>query len=345
MNSEDVEKQHAELVALAIVSLIAGAACGALGTLFRLSLGRADQARDVFIAWARSGHAVVGFVLVLLAASASTALAAWLVRRFAPEASGSGIPHVESVLNGDQPAAPLALIPVKFVGGVLAIGAGLALGREGPTVQMGASIAHLLGTLFRRNADDCRVLLAAGAGAGLATAFNAPIAGAVFVLEELVRRFETRTTIAALGASAGAIAVARLMHGDSPDFQFAAQPFPGFGTVPAHLALGVVVGLLGAAYCRAILLARGACRRSGRTARVACTGPGGRRRRGHTARPRGHRRAFRHRAHAPDPLRAGCRVICSAYPGRTVCADARARRTNGPRVRPDLHALVPRGGR
>jgi CIC family chloride channel protein len=264
MNSEDVEKQHAELVALAIVSLIAGAACGALGTLFRLSLGRADQARDVFIAWARSGHAVVGFVLVLLAASASTALAAWLVRRFAPEASGSGIPHVESVLNGDQPTAPLALIPVKFVGGVLAIGAGLALGREGPTVQMGASIAHLLGTLFRRNADDCRVLLAAGAGAGLATAFNAPIAGAVFVLEELVRRFETRTTIAALGASAGAIAVARLMHGDSPDFQFAAQPFPGFGTVPAHLALGVVVGLLGAAYCRAILLALAASDRLAR---------------------------------------------------------------------------------
>jgi CIC family chloride channel protein len=120
---------------------------------------------------------------------------------------------------------------------------------------MGASIAHLLGTLFRRNVDDCRVLLAAGAGAGLATAFNAPIAGAIFVLEELVRRFETRTAVAALGASGGAIAVARLIHGDLPDFQFAAQPFPGFGTVPVHLALGVVVGLVGAAYCRAILWA------------------------------------------------------------------------------------------
>lgn len=253
MNSTDVDRQRGGLVALAIASLIVGAATGLLGTLFRLALEHADRLRGLFVSWAH-GH-VIGLVLVLFAAAASTALAAWLVRRFAPEASGSGIPHVEAVLSADQPAAPLALVPVKFFGGVLAIGAGLALGREGPTVQMGASIAHLFGTLVRRNADDCRVLLAAGAGAGLATAFNAPIAGAVFVLEELMRRFETRTAIAALGASAGAIAVARLIHGDLPDFQLAAQPFPGAGTVPAHLALGVVVGLAGVAYCRTILWA------------------------------------------------------------------------------------------
>ncbi|KJK23041.1 chloride channel protein [Burkholderiaceae bacterium 16] len=253
MNSTDVAQQRGGLITLAIASLIAGAATGLLGTSFRLALEHADRLRGLFVAWAQ-GH-VIGLVLVVSAAAFSTALAAWLVRRFAPEASGSGIPHVEAVLGADQPAAPLALIPVKFFGGVLAIGAGLALGREGPTVQMGASIAHLLGTLVRRNVDDCRVLLAAGAGAGLATAFNAPIAGAVFVLEELMRRFETRTAIAALGASAGAIAVARLIHGDLPDFQLAAQPFPGAGTVPAHLALGVVVGLAGVAYCRAILWA------------------------------------------------------------------------------------------
>ena len=107
-------------------------------------------------------------------------------------------------MNGELPQAPFRIIPVKFVGGVLAIGSGLALGREGPSVQMGATMAHLIGKVFRRNWPDCRVLLAAGAGAGLATAFNAPIAGAIFVLEELVRRFEPRIAIAALGASATA---------------------------------------------------------------------------------------------------------------------------------------------
>ncbi len=263
MNSPPVEEQHAGLIPLAAASLLVGAATGLLGTLFRIALERADELRNLLIVWAHA-RPVVGFVVVLVAASASTAVAAWLVRRFAPAASGSGIPHVEAVLSGERPPAPLVLIPVKFIGGVLAIGAGLALGREGPTVQMGASIAHSLGVLFRRNAHDCRVLLAAGAGAGLATAFNAPMAGAVFVLEELLRRFDTRTTVAALGASAGAIAVSRLMRGDAPDFQFAMQAFPGFGTVPAHLVLGVVVGLLGVAYCRAILLALAASERLSR---------------------------------------------------------------------------------
>jgi chloride channel protein, CIC family len=252
MISEDIREERNALVVLGIVALIVGAASGLLGALFRLSLERADEFRDVFITWARSEHGI-GLIIVLLAASAATALAAWLVAHFSPEASGSGIPQVEAVLNGDLAPARLSLIPVKFIGGVLAIGAGLALGREGPTVHMGASIAHVLGKSFRRNAHDCMVLMAAGAGAGLATAFDAPIAGAVFVLEELTRRFETRTAVAALGASASAIAVARLLHGGGAAFQLAAQPFPGFGTLPVHLLLGIVAGLLGTAYCRAIL--------------------------------------------------------------------------------------------
>lgn len=247
-----IQDERAGLVPLAAASVVVGAATGAIGVLFRFALDRADAWRNAFIAWAHAGHDGA-VLLVVLAAAVASGLAAWLVARFAPMASGSGIPHVEAVLHSTLPPAPLVLIPIKFAGGVLAIGAGLALGREGPTVQMGASIAHVIGGIFKRNADDCRVLLAAGAGAGLATAFNAPIAGAVFVLEELMRRFHTRTAVAALGASASAIAMARLLHGDLPDFHVPAQPFPGFEMTGAHLLLGALLGLLGAAYSRVIL--------------------------------------------------------------------------------------------
>src|SRR5690242_3792803 len=150
------------LLVLALLACIVGALAGAIGALFRLSLIRADGWRDAVIAWSH-GVPVVGFVLVTTACAAAVALAAWLVRRFSPEASGSGIPHVEAVLGEEVPPAPFSVLPVKFVGGVLAIGAGLALGREGPTVQMGASIANVVGRLSRRTWPDARALLAAGA--------------------------------------------------------------------------------------------------------------------------------------------------------------------------------------
>src|SRR6516162_4694037 len=159
------------LLALALLALVAGALAGLVGAIFRLCLEQADRLRDVLIARAH-GWEVVGFLLVLTACAAATALAAWLVRRYSPHASGSGIPHVEAVVRGELPQAPFRLIPVKFLGGLLAIGSGLALGREGPSVQMGAGTAHFVGKLFRRSDQDCKTLLAAGAGAGLATAFN-----------------------------------------------------------------------------------------------------------------------------------------------------------------------------
>ncbi|MFZ0840776.1 MAG: chloride channel protein, partial [Xanthobacteraceae bacterium] len=202
------------LLVLAVLALVVGVASGLIGALFRLTLIWCDGLRDQWIAWARTGS-FAGLLIVIGGTAAAVALAAWMVRRIEPHASGSGIPHVEAVLRGDLPPAPARLMVVKFIGGVLAIGFGLALGREGPSVQMGANVANWIGKLFRRAWPDCRVLLAAGAGAGLATAFNSPIAGAVFVLEELGRKFELRIAIAALGASTAAITVARLFLGDA----------------------------------------------------------------------------------------------------------------------------------
>ncbi len=248
----DSSDERSSLTALALLSLLAGAAAGLLGACFRRLLDEANTLRGEFIDWAHA-YSYLGMALVVALVAAATAFAAWLVRRFSHEASGSGIPHVEAVLHETKPPASYAVLPVKFFGGLAAIGAGLALGREGPTVQMGASAAHLVGTLFRRNAADARILLAAGAGAGLATAFNAPIAGSVFVLEELMRRFDTRITIATLGASAAAISVSRLLLGDAPDFLLEPLPYPAIGSTPVFIVFGLFVGLLGIGYNRAIL--------------------------------------------------------------------------------------------
>jgi CIC family chloride channel protein len=250
----DLVEDEGSLLVLSLLALVAGAIAGMVGAIFRVLLEQADRFRDLLIAWAH-GQRTMGLLLVLALCASAVTIAAWLVNRYSPEASGSGIPHVEGVIHGQLPPAPFRLIPIKFVGGMLAIGSGLALGREGPSVQMGASLAHLVGKTFRRTWPDCRVLVAAGAGAGLATAFNAPIAGAIFVLEELVQRFEHRIAIAALGASATAIVVARVFLGDTPDFHVTALSYPEAGVRPLYFALGGIAGLLAVAYNRTLLAA------------------------------------------------------------------------------------------
>jgi chloride channel protein, CIC family len=244
--------EEGSLLALAGVSVLVGGVAAMLGSGFIRSLEHATRWMGALTAWAHGRSA--GCLVVIAACAGSTVFAARWVRLYSKFASGSGIPQVEAVLSGDLPPARRGLILVKFVGGTLAIGAGLALGREGPCVQMGADAAFWIGRFLRRTWADSLVLMAAGAGAGLATAFNAPIAGAVFVLEELMRRFDTRATIATFAASASAIAVSRSFLGQGPIFNIAAPVYPAFGSLPLYLGLGILAGALGIAYNRLLLM-------------------------------------------------------------------------------------------
>jgi H+/Cl- antiporter ClcA len=119
------------LMVLALLAPIAGGAAGAIDAIFRLALERADRERILLSVLAHR-MPLLGFCCYVAGCAAALAISAWLVRRFPPDASGSGIPQVEAALNGDLAGAPPRLLPVKFFGGLLAIGAGAALGREGP---------------------------------------------------------------------------------------------------------------------------------------------------------------------------------------------------------------------
>ncbi|MGA9601489.1 MAG: H(+)/Cl(-) exchange transporter ClcA [Methylocystis sp.] len=239
-------------MAVSAASLLVGSGVGVVSASFRLFLEKADHLRDALVEWAHP-YAIGGLALMVVVCAAAAWIAAWLVRRFSPYASGSGIPHVENVLNRRLPPAPASLLLVKFFGGLLAIGSGLALGREGPSVQMGATIGNLGGEAFGLNWRLRRVLLAAGAGAGLAAAFNAPVAGAIFVLEELVRQFKLHIAIAALGASATAIFVSQAILGTAPDFHVEELAFADPQTCPLYFVFGAIAGAAGVLYCRLLL--------------------------------------------------------------------------------------------
>jgi chloride channel protein, CIC family len=182
-------------------------------------------------------------------------LAGWLVERIAPETSGSGIPQVKAVLGKVPVALDLRVAVIKLLGGVLALGSGLPLGREGPTVQIGSALAATLSRRFPTSPDHRRQLIAAGAGAGLAAAFNAPIAGVLFVVEELLQDVSNLTLGTAILASFIGSTVSRWLGGQGLDLKpsdlvtsFAAQD------IPFYFLLGLLAGLLGALFNRSILL-------------------------------------------------------------------------------------------
>lgn len=171
-----------------------------------------------------------------------------LVVRFAPAAEGSGIQRVEAVFSSEATLASPAVVPVKVFGGLLAMGSGLALGREGPTVQMGATLSWWVSRLLTKDEQDMRVIEAAGAGAGLAVAFNAPIGGSIFVFEELTSSFTPWLMVATLAAALVAVWIMRLMLGNALDFTLAHVSLTQVWRLGPFLALGALLGAVGAVY-------------------------------------------------------------------------------------------------
>lgn len=231
---------------------LVGLAAGLVAIVFRALLAAGDQLRNGLIAWSH-GVPAIGWLAPMLLGATGATIAVLLVRGVAPEASGSGIPHIEAVLHRLRELRWQRVLPVKLVGGTIAIGAGLALGREGPTVQMGASVAAGIATWLRSPPRERLTLIAAGAGAGLAAAFNAPLAGLVFVLEEMQRDFRPAVFGAAFIAAALADILARLIAGQLPVFTIPSYPVPPLTALPAFVVLGVVTGLFGMLFNRGLL--------------------------------------------------------------------------------------------
>lgn len=162
---------------------------------------------------------------------------------------GSGIPHVEGELMGLLHPSWWSVLWRKFVGGILAISSGLMLGREGPSIQLGAMTAKGLAQGFGASAREKRVLIAAGAAAGLSAAFNAPIAGLLFVVEEVYHHFSRHVWVTSLTASLVANTVSLGIFGQSPVLSMKEQlPTLPLSSYWLLLLLGLFLGFLGYAY-------------------------------------------------------------------------------------------------
>ena len=176
----------------------------------------------------------------------------WLNKK-EPMAAGSGIPQVKGAILGLMKMRWFSIIWVKLLGGILGIGAGLSLGREGPSIQLGAVAAQGISRTFGRTRLEERYLLTSGASAGLAAAFNAPLAGVIFALEELHRNFSIVVLLPAMAAAFTATMLSRALFGRASIFEFPDLQIMPLEYYSVVILIAAVVSLAGVLFNKGLL--------------------------------------------------------------------------------------------
>lgn len=241
-------------VKLLLLAALVGTLTGLAGVAFNRAVNLMLQLRINTLAAQHSGF-VTGVIYAFAASAIMGGMGYFLVRRFAPEAGGSGIPEIEGALEELRPVRWWRVLPVKFFGGMGALGSGMVLGREGPTVQLGGNIGGMCSDLFRlRSAESRHTLLATGAAGGLAAAFNAPLAGILFIIEEMRPQF--RYSLVSIKAVFVGVIMAsivyRLCEDNGAIIDIGQLRDAPTDTLWLYLLLGVLFGAVGVAFNRLI---------------------------------------------------------------------------------------------
>ncbi|WP_392552579.1 H(+)/Cl(-) exchange transporter ClcA [Orbus wheelerorum] len=253
----DTLQNRMPFVVIFIAGII-GMVTGFVGSLFQYAVSWVSRSRVELSLNLFSNHWAT-YIWSFFIAALMGIFAYYLVQRFSPEASGSGIPEIEGALIDKRPVRWLHVLPVKFFGGLGALGSGMVLGREGPTVQMGANLGQLIAKLFRiDNKESKHTFLATGAAAGITTAFNAPLAGILFVIEEMREEFTySLSSIKAIFIGVvGACIMYRVMISTAPIFNFSMYAAVPLSSLWIYFIFGGILGLIGAISNQGVLKLR-----------------------------------------------------------------------------------------
>lgn len=238
------------------LTILIGVLCGLAAVAFHLAI-RAAESRLIGRAMSARGHSWIWWTI--LTPTMGGLLSGALLQYVVPDARGSGIPQVKVAyaVRGGKLSFTHSTIG-KFLIGTLQIGSGASLGREGPTVQICAGIASLLGRVAALSRDSLRRLLPVGAAAGIAAAFNAPIAAVTFTVEEVVGDLDQTVLSGVIVAAALAAAIERSVLGEHPVFDVPA----GYGLHHAssllfYAALGVAAAFVSLSFTESLLKLRG----------------------------------------------------------------------------------------
>ncbi|PKK39426.1 Cl- channel, voltage-gated family protein [Clostridiaceae bacterium JG1575] len=250
MKITDSLKQYRQLKRRLVTDgIVAGIFAGLLSVGYRWILSVADLIRHDML-MRRDPTSL----LLWVGACVVFALVIGRLLEWEPLSSGSGIPQVQGEILGYFNMSPLRLITAKVLGGFLGSLAGLSLGREGPSIQIGAAAGKLSSRLLHRDLTEESYIVSAGASAGLAAAFNAPLAGTLFTLEEMHKNFSPLILIPSLIAAVIADFLCKNVFGLAPVFRFTTSQALPLTQYYAVLFMGIITGFVGVLFNKSIPL-------------------------------------------------------------------------------------------
>jgi len=223
--------------------ILIGVFAGGLAVAFHGVINLAEKTREDLAVLADS-HSLVAEIGIMAACGLLAATAVGMVRLIAPEAEGSGIAAVLVAHRGISPRRAMRILWVKFAAGFCGLACGMPLGREGPSVQIGAMASVILRRYGPRLIYYKRRAVHLGAAAGLAAAFNAPLSGAVFSFEMLRQPFTTRNGFETILVCAVADWICRLAHGPLLQLPIDLSGFREIQELPTFLLVGLWAGLV-----------------------------------------------------------------------------------------------------
>ena len=247
--------RYKKIIVFYLLALLVGALTGAVGSVFQMCIDKLGEALSQSYAYV-STLGIPSLIISSITTLIFVLFTWFMVRRVAPETSGSGVQEIEGALMHKRPVHWMRVLPVKFIGGVLAIAGGMVLGREGPTIQMGGNLGEAVGRGAKLSRKRRDALIASGSGAGLATAFNAPLAGVLFVMEEMREAFPLsflHFKTVALSCVASTLVLQSIM-GTKPSIVMEVFEAPSLSSLWLFLVFGLIVGFVGIAFNRVLMV-------------------------------------------------------------------------------------------
>ncbi|MGI6294816.1 MAG: chloride channel protein [Armatimonadota bacterium] len=194
---------------------------------------------------------------VILAPVVGAIFVAFLVKNFAPEAKGHGVPEVMDAIYYNRGIIKPVVAVIKSIASAISIGSGGSVGREGPIVQIGSTFGSNIGRWLKISTDQCLTMIACGAGAGIAATFNTPVGGVLFAVELMLHEVSARTIVPVVLACATATFIGRVYFGDHPVFTIMLRDIvffhlDHFWELLTYIGLGLLIGLASLAFIKSL---------------------------------------------------------------------------------------------